>query len=649
MRLAAPRSPRRGLAGGAAAVAVVALTATVASPAQGLPAAAAPAAELTASRVGDPPLHRAGTIVRDTEAAARAWDAWPCYTLSRYSDPNHARQVLAGRLTIPGFDPVRIGTGDIDWSIDPYRHPSWAAAFRTLRWLDPLVEEYLRTGDRGYRTRVEQVLRDFVADNPPSDPTPLPQAWNGPSAGTRAEGLMCATRALHTLPLTRTLGTPPWLLDALNAHAAFLAGHWQGAWNHGQRSTRTLHRIGCVVGNPRWTELAAHRMAAAFRPNRLGPAIDATGATNEQAPGYTPFIYRLWRSSAEEAKACHTPVPEVVEERLPRLLDFMAHATMPDGRLTPIGDSYADRTAPAVRGSAAEYAASRGKQGRPPANRVAVFDAGYVFARSGWGRDRPFDEETFYSLRFGPGRQVHGHNDHQAITWSARGRPLLVDSGHTGYEDSAYRRYLRSPAAHNILHVPGARFAQQAPTSLTQRAVHPAWQSFTVSDRAYGTARTRSALFLADPEVAVVLDRMPWAGRRTYEQLWHLDPALTVRRISATRSVAEAPDGTRLWLIQVPIDNQPTATTQVVRGAREPLQGWVSTEMRHRVPAPVVVLRRDEAAPRFLTVAMVADGAAPARAQVSRKREDGSRLLTVQQGRKRIMIEVSRDGTLARR
>jgi hypothetical protein len=68
--------------------------------------------------------------------------------------------------------------------------------------------------------------------------------------------------------------------------------------------------------------------------------------------------------------------------------------------------------------------------------------AGYVFGRSKWGPNG-----TFYSLRFGPGRQVHGHDDHMGITCYSRGRNLIVNAGHTGYEVSPYRTYIQSPEA----------------------------------------------------------------------------------------------------------------------------------------------------------------------------------------------------------
>src|SRR5258708_40268238 len=88
-----------------------------------------------------------------------------------------------------------------------------------------------------------------------------------------------------------------------------------------------------------------------------------------------------------------------------------------------------------------------GRRPRPGGSgAVGTLAAGYVFGRSTWGPNG-----TFYSLRFGPGRQVHGHDDHMGITYYSRGRNLIVNAGHTGYEVSPYRTDLRSPEAASTL------------------------------------------------------------------------------------------------------------------------------------------------------------------------------------------------------
>jgi Heparinase II/III-like protein len=224
-----------------------------------------------------------------------------------------------------------------------------------------------------------------------------------------------------------------------------------GAWNHGLKQDLELLRIGC--GYPagafggralKWRLVARQQMIAAFAPNRLGPAVDAQGATNEQSTGYANFTHRLWTIAERRLAACGLRLPATITARVARMPAFIAQATQPDGNLVQIGDTYAEASGD-LPGTPVEYATSKGMSGSPPAQRVAVYRAGYVFGRSGWGTTRPFGKESFYSLRFGRGRQVHGHNDHMSLTYFARGRNLIVDSGHTGYENTPTARSYARP------------------------------------------------------------------------------------------------------------------------------------------------------------------------------------------------------------
>jgi hypothetical protein len=159
---------------------------------------------------------------------------------------------------------------------------------------------------------------------------------------------------------------------------------------------------------------------------------------------------------------------------------------------------------------------------------VAVYTAGYVFGRSGWGPGA-----SFYSLRFGPRRQVHGHDDHMSLIYYARGRNLIVNAGHTGYENTPYRAYLRSPEASSMLVMPRVPFDPFAPTSLVSDQIGRYGQFYEFFDTAFGGhPRYRSVYVSQRPDLVLVFDRA-W-GSGEYQQLWHLDPALRVTRLGSS-------------------------------------------------------------------------------------------------------------------
>lgn len=549
-----------------------------------------------------------------------------------------ADRVVAGWLDVPGFDPVRIGKDpNIDWTLDPYGHPSWVARFVGLTWVQPLLR--LAGEAEEYRERAEAVLRNFVAENPLSAPAAPAPVWEPTITAKRAETLLCAIGVL---------GRTTWLNAGLAEHGSVLSERWSGAWNRGTMEIRALLALGCLTGNGPWVTLAEARVAESFRDQRPGPVIGVDGSTNEQALSYGRTVYWLWRQIARDLAACGRDVPDVIPSRLPLLLRFLADATMPNGHLVPLGDTFGSLGPPRVKGSPGEYAGTLGERGTPPDHLVGVYPGGYVFGRSGWGTQRPFRAESFYSLRFGPGRQFHGHNDHQALTWYARGRQLLVDSGHEGYLPGPYRAYLQSARAHNVLLPAGSALDYSAATTLDRYRIADSAQFFEVTDDAIGATRTRDVLFLQKPDAVVVLDRVRGGPVQRYDQLWHLAPELQVAEVETDAVSAYAADGAGLAVLRVPWSPDSSgASTEVRRGARDPYQGWVSGRLWDRTPAPVVTFSQAGRDPTFLTALISADRGTPVRAEFRGTSLLGG-VLTLWQGRSEVRVLVGADGTLAR-
>jgi hypothetical protein len=516
---------------------------------------------------------------------------------------------MAGRLAISPWPAVTVDPhrdGGADWSLDPFHHPTWLQAYQSGRWIEALVERYLDGGPgaQAYRARAKALLLGWIRDVPIGARDPLT--------------LICSSEAF---------GGQSWIEDQIPSLVNYQAGHWQGPWNHGLKQDLELLGIGCAYpagafgGQAlRWRQVARQQMLASFAPNPLGPAVDAQGATNEQATGYARFAHYLWMQAERQLAACGYRLPGWITSRIALMPAFLAEATQPDGTLVQIGDTYAEAPGPlpgiTLGGTSAGAPGplpgiTLGGAGPPGAGpslpRVAVYRAGYVFGRSAW---RPFGSASFYSLRFGPGRQIHGHDDHMSLTYYARGRNLLVNAGHTGYEDTPYRAYLQSPEAGNVLVMPGVPFSAAAPTYLIRQVIGADGQFFEFADTAFGgRSRHRSIYICQRPDLALVFDRA--SGAPAYQQLWHLDPALTVTRVSRSSAVATAP-GTQLEISQIPLPGQviPAGSTQVIRGQTDPYQGWVSRQMLQRIPAPVITMTRAGPSAAMLTlVAPSAPGA----------------------------------------
>jgi hypothetical protein len=521
---------------------------------------------------------------------------------------------MAGRLTITGFPAVTVDrhrSGHINWRQSPFRDPTWFQDFQSGGWMVQLIAAYEADGQQAnaYRGRAAALIRDWLRAVPLTARDPL--------------ALVCMSQAF---PGQR------WIQSQVVPAVNYYAANWQGAWNHGLHQDMDLLRIGC--GYPasafggaarRWRRTAVRQIIAAFQRNSLGPAIDAQGATNEQSTLYSDYVFNLWRHGLPQLAACGYRLPGWIMTRIARLQAFLGYATEPNGNLVQLGDTYVERSA--VQ--------------RKQRNLVAVYRAGYVFGRSSWSGNA-----SFYSLRFGPARQIHGHDDHTGLTYFARGHDLLVNAGHIGYAKTAYRAFLRSPEASSDLVMPGVPFDDEAPTVMPKHRVGRYQQFYEMFDTAFdGDPRTRSVYVDQRPDLMLVYDQ--GAGAHYYQQLWHLAPQLRVTTLTRSEAIATAP-GTQLVIRQIslPGESVPAGSTRVLRARRGPYQGWFSAQLRQRVPADVVTMSRTGPAADILTLIVPSAPHTPVTTSISGHRY-GPYRLTVRIGRTKAAFAISPNGTIS--
>ena len=524
----------------------------------------------------------AGTLVGTTPARADAPQALGgCGWQATLADLNTPASIRSGVLKLTNFGPVSLAlTGNVDWSADPYRDPSWRLWFHSLKWTESLVV----SGKPDDLALARQIVTDFVADNP--DPGTNDGAWDDHATSFRTSLFVCMWQK-HTDPALRA-----WLGPILRAHAQVVLTRYVGAWNHGTMQSLALLAAGCVLGEPSWRDAAAARLQ-----NELTAGVDVQGAVLEQAPGYASFIQTLHRDAAAHQSACGVPVPTGLYDRLAAVDTFTAQATTPDGTFVQIGDTWPERPNGAA-GPHSSWVATR-SSGSPPADLVKVYDAGYVFARDSWTHPT-----QHYSLRFGPGRYTHGHNDHLAMTYWSRGFHVLVDSGYDGYADRGFRTWSRSLQAHNVPIVSRAKFDAGAPTALVGRSAGKGARSWQLRDRAFaGAERHRTVLVDDRMKLMVVRDDIDADQPRGLQLLWHLDPSWRKERVvnnarNTTASFLSADGRYRASILQLaaPRTRVPTWTTTAMRGQTSPtFQGFVSRHRGDRTPAWVLEARRHAA------------------------------------------------------
>lgn len=441
-------------------------------------------------------------------------------------------EVMQGRVAFVGLPPVQLAT-PVDWRMDPYGNRSWALNLHTLRWLGRLVAEFERTGDGTCLTRAAELADDWIRSNPRGADV-SEWAWAEHAIALRAPVLVCLSAHLHN----------PRLLDSLVEHGKLLADSalYRPGHNHGLDQDIALLVVAARLGRARWRRLAVRRMVASAEL-----AIDEQGVLHEQAPRYGLYVHRRLGVAIRAIEESGTRVPPLLVRRRKALEEYVAHATQPDGLLVPIGDSPAD-----VRPPAFEHGPQT----------VRVFDGGYIFGRTAWGERR----STYYSIRFGPGRRLHGHEDHLGVTYYAQGRPILVETGFHSYERTPYVAWTRMPDAHNVPIVVGARFRP----GTASRLVSAEGERFTLTDDAYGVSRTRK---ITVTDAMAVTDEVP-AGHTMYS-VWHFAPSLQL--ISQAEGVIVMGEGDwRVAFVQLSLpEGKPRGGQQVRQGPISP--GYLQT------------------------------------------------------------------------
>ena len=288
-----------------------------------------------------------------------------------------------------------------------------------------------------------------------------------------------------------------------------------------------------------------------------------------------------------------------------------------------------------------EFALSNGATG-VEIPRVKVYNAGYVFGRSGFGQRRANELETFYSLRFGPARDIHGHFDHLSLTFWDRGRNIIVDAGHPGYARGIMRDYARSRQAHNVLTVRGKEHCVEVPSQLTEHQIESTWSAFDLEDTAWeGLKWKRSACF-ADCGPFVVADSLEPTKTVEYaEQRWNVAPEFEYEGSQyETVHFRSVVDGTQLVFIRYGIEGSSFfehTDVNMARGDRDGLRGIVS---RNEKPIDTWTVGFGRASRDFsLLTAVVVAGAEEKVEYTFKDRVPGKRVLRIVRGTQTYQFE----------
>lgn len=528
-----------------------------------------------------------------------------------------ADQLLSGKLLMSPH-PEWVLPEQLKWTEDPFLDRNWRAQLQMLRWMDPLRRR-ADAGDHASAAAWIRYAQSWVDSNL-SPATSVREAWMDMVDGVRALELCIALPFVSDFQPT-ALG---WLVPAIQVHADWLMDERNlGHSNHALHQHQGLFVCGAVLRNEEMMHLAERRLVDLFKSQ-----YDAQGINAEGAIFYHMANANWWAVGRRRLKLEERAVDDTF-----RLLDAaaigLAHATKPDGTFVGIGDTDGG-SAKAIVHPTAQWVTTAGAVGEPPTETVRLYEAGYLYARSGWGeQERDFKDETFLSLSFGSPKRVHGHRDGLSLTFSSMGHEWITDPGKFQYGSSAMRDYCLSRAAHSL---PYLRDIENDDTSVVECVSHDFSSSVydaTFVDRGYRNARvTRRVIYSVSGEYAVVIDNIDSEVECTAIQNWQCGKGTTA---VATASGFEltSPFGSKAAVLFT--GTRPNLG--IVTGQESPLAGWVSTGWKTCEAAPALQFTKTGQRFRFITfIAAGSKGVVPTMETV-RHETPGMLRLRVKTGR----------------
>jgi hypothetical protein len=392
-------------------------------------------------------------------------------------------------------------------------------------------------------------------------------AWDGHAAALRCRAL---SQLLIRFPATT------WIRDCAQAHAGFLAAaaNYQGAWNHGLDQAMGLLVLAGALGSSSQMSIAQARAL-----DCMMQMIDDDGVTREQSVNYQKYNYYQLCKFIPVLRKHGCKMPASILDRLVKMPHFLRHATRPDGTYEEIGDTI-KQEADALR--SLRDVTTLEIQIKPPTSETCYIakKAGYIFGRRPQKQTSFSSDDTFYSIRFGPGRRYHGHNDHTSLTYHPCGRPLLVDSGVNAFTTQNWKDYYRSPEAHNVVCCEDKRYIAASETYLRSARTLYNCDFFDFSDRPYkAIKRRRRILFVFDPAALLVVDNIEALDKTSgCQQLWHFAPDITAAPLRDCVDLHSSGFSARMFQLL------PFSSISLIKGQSDPLQGWTATGFYERTP-----------------------------------------------------------------
>ena len=396
--------------------------------------------------------------------------------------PEKIDALCAGRFEFNGE--THVLPDPIDWLTNPSADIEWHILLHKFYHAVGLGLAFERSGDPRYVQRWVTLIDGWMQVTPPgfiaADVT-----------GRRVQNWIYSLHLFvgHPAHAVEGLITPAFhrrMLHSLHAQVEHLCANLTEKRNH-----RTLELYAIFLAGVVFPELrrAAHwrDFALAQTVANLASDLLPDGVHCELSTDYHHLVLKNALNFRRLAALNGVAVPASFDTALQRGLEFSLHVHKPDGIVPSLSDGDARSHLDLLRQGAElfgradmRFVATQGRQGTPPAERVAHFPVGgYSVLRSDWGGGATaFDQAQYLVFDSGPlGEGNHGHFDCLSFELAAFGRSLIVDPGRYTYSEAGetnWRVRFRGTAAHNTVGVDGRQQTRYLPKAIKPGTRHAA-------------------------------------------------------------------------------------------------------------------------------------------------------------------------------
>lgn len=532
------------------------------------------------------------------------------------------RSPLVHWSRIDPLDPEMVGDSKVVWELN--RH----------QWFIGLGQAYRYTADERYAEIFAIRVRAWMQANPPGT------GINWASSLEVAVRLISWCWALFLFRDSRALSAEVSLemrawIRAHALHVERYLSYYYSPNTHLTGEALGLFYAGALLPESRETE-RWRKLGARILAEQIERQVFPDGVYFEQSTCYQRYTTEIYLHFLILAARLGFAVPDVVGERVQRMLDFLQAISLPDGSMPQIGDNDGGSLLPLVRRAPddlrgvfataaaffvrSDYAWAAGEvapevlwllgpeglkafdslQPAPPASppSQSFMHGGYTVMRSGWSRQ---DHQLIFDT--GPlGCPVsggHGHADLLGIQCAFFGEPYLTDPGTYGYTtEPHWRDYFRSTAAHSTVMVDGLNQAvpdgpfkwRERPRARLRRWVSTETYDLADADhdayhRLPDPVTHRRRVFFAKPRYWVVVDDLEGKAEHRIDLRFQFAP-MTVKLSPDGWFVARTSAGRECRFL---VSATAPLQSALIMGEQQPIQGWVSPDYGWRKPAPAVV------------------------------------------------------------